>query len=87
MAEVANLITVIIIGERKKLLLKARLPFLFFPGPKSESSIMEQFVWLVENSVRRAATADKEVQYKNCYQVARFDRHQEATCYHSTHRG
>jgi len=44
MAEVANPITVVIIGERKKLLLKARLPFLFFPGPKSESSIMEQFV-------------------------------------------
>jgi len=44
MAEVANLITVIIIGERKKLLLKARLPFHFFPGQKSESSIMEQFV-------------------------------------------
>jgi hypothetical protein len=44
MGEIANPITVIITGERKKLLLKARLPFLFFSGPKSESSIMEQFV-------------------------------------------
>jgi hypothetical protein len=35
MAEIANPI-IVITGERKKLLLKARLPFLFFPGLKSE---------------------------------------------------
>jgi len=87
MADVANLITVIIIGEQKKLLLKARLPFHFFLRPKSESSIMEQFVWLAENSVLLAAPADKEVQCKNCYQVAKFGRHQEAIYYHSTDRG
>jgi hypothetical protein len=57
----------------------ARLPFLFFPVPKSESSIMEQFVWLAENSVPRAAPADKEVQCKSCYQVAKPERHQEGT--------
>ena len=57
----------------------ARLPFLFFPGPKSESSIMEQFVWLAENSVPRAAPAEKEVQWKNCYHVAKFGRNEEDT--------
>jgi hypothetical protein len=40
---------------------------------------MEQFVWLAENSILRAAPADKEVQCKKCYQVAKFGGHQEAT--------
>lgn len=78
MAEVANPITVIITGEPKKLLLKARLPFLFFHGSKSESSIMEQFVCLAEKGVLRAVLAEKEVQCKNWYQVAKSGRHQEA---------
>jgi hypothetical protein len=74
MAEVANPIIVIITGEWKKLLLNARHPFLFFPGPKSESSITDQFVCLAEDNAPRALLIDREVQCKDCCQVAKFGR-------------